>query len=158
MHRLLSEELVWRYSTIKPSTTEIDTRSRFDEIMELTRKGEPVFRALYLKGSNDYLGEAGILSHSTTHNRVMIGYHLLPEYWGMGYATEIVRGLVLDAFTSKKCHRIEALVMQGNSASMRVLEKAGFNFEGILRDYIWKEDGYRDSYYFSMINENNKNR
>lgn len=51
-------------------------------------------------------------------------------YWGHGYATEAVRRLMLLAFGQMKLASIEAEVLAGNEAAIRVLEKTGFREEG----------------------------
>lgn len=55
-----------------------------------------------------------------------IGYGLLPEYWGKGYATEAVRAMVQWASEQPNVKRIEAETEENNAASQRVLQKVGF--------------------------------
>jgi RimJ/RimL family protein N-acetyltransferase len=56
-----------------------------------------------------------------------IGYRLLPSVWGRGYATEGARSLVLKAFTDLDADRVVATTMTVNTASRRVMEKAGLS-------------------------------
>lgn len=56
-----------------------------------------------------------------------IGYRLLPSAWGRGYATEGARALVSKAFTELDADRIVATTMTVNTASRRVMEKAGLS-------------------------------
>lgn len=56
-----------------------------------------------------------------------IGYRLLPSAWGRGYATEGARALVSKAFTDLGADRIVATTMTVNTASRRVMEKAGLS-------------------------------
>jgi ribosomal-protein-alanine N-acetyltransferase len=68
-----------------------------------------------------------------------MGYTISRAYWGQGYATEAVRELVRFAFEEMGLVRLEALCLPGNQASVRVLEKAGMQFEGLLHGYqTWK--------------------
>jgi len=62
---------------------------------------------------------------------VEVGYRLLPEAWGHGYATEGARALVRRGFQDLGLHRIIGLTHPDNIASQRVLRKAG------LRDAGW---------------------
>ncbi|HEV3240098.1 MAG TPA: GNAT family N-acetyltransferase [Casimicrobiaceae bacterium] len=62
---------------------------------------------------------------------VELGYRLLPQAWGYGYATEGARELVRYAFEVLGLHRIIGLTHPGNTASQSVLRKAG------LRDAGW---------------------
>lgn len=78
------------------------------------------------------------------------GYVFLPEYWGQGYATECSRCL-LGHFARQGVREARAYVTLGNSASERVLSKAGFvrtrvipesdRIRGVLHDdveYVWR--------------------
>jgi RimJ/RimL family protein N-acetyltransferase len=62
---------------------------------------------------------------------VELGYRLLPQAWGYGYATEGAHALVRYAFEALGLYRIIGLTHPGNTASQRVLQKAG------LRDAGW---------------------
>ena len=56
-----------------------------------------------------------------------LGYRLLPEAWGLGYATEGARALVRHGFTVLDVEQVVATTMTLNAASRRVLEKAGLS-------------------------------
>ena len=56
-----------------------------------------------------------------------LGYRLLPEAWGLGYATEGARALVRHAFTDLDLASVVATTMTLNLASRRVLDKAGLS-------------------------------
>jgi RimJ/RimL family protein N-acetyltransferase len=58
---------------------------------------------------------------------VEIGYRLLPAHWGRGYATEGARALTARAFTDLGAARVVATTMTVNTASRRVMEKAGLS-------------------------------
>lgn len=62
-----------------------------------------------------------------------IGYWLGQPYWGHGVATQVVRVLAERAFERPAIVRVFAGVHADNPASMRVLEKNGFQREGVLR-------------------------
>jgi RimJ/RimL family protein N-acetyltransferase len=60
-----------------------------------------------------------------------LGYYLFAAHWGQGYATEAVRA-VTQHLLGQGVHRLVATVTAGNSASDRVLQKAGFVFTRVL--------------------------
>jgi len=62
--------------------------------------------------------------------RVEVGYGILPEYEGQGYATEAVKAVCEWAFSEKDVYYVEAETDPDNSASQRVLEKNGFAVTG----------------------------
>ena len=68
----------------------------------------------------------------------VIGYDLLPKYWGKGFSTEAVHRIVKAAFSGDlscgKLNRIQGDTVLGNSASESLLLKVGFKEEGIRRN------------------------
>ena len=64
--------------------------------------------------------------------RASTGYVLARDAWGRGYATELAQAMV-DAALSAGLERVAALCHASHAASARVLEKAGFEREGLLR-------------------------
>jgi len=84
-------------------------------------------------------------------HKVTIGYWLARDYWGKGLMTKIVRSFTNYIFKKYKLKRIEARVFLYNPASKRVLEKTGFQLEGVLRKVFKKGDKYLDEYLLSKI-------
>ncbi|KAK7308855.1 hypothetical protein RJT34_05139 [Clitoria ternatea] len=85
-------------------------------------------------------------------NSAKLGYLVGSKYWGKGIVTRVVKQAVKDAF-SELAHliRIEARVDVENVGSQRVLEKAGFQREGILRKYLYLKGKTRDMVIFSFL-------
>ncbi|KAH0457703.1 hypothetical protein IEQ34_013018 [Dendrobium chrysotoxum] len=84
--------------------------------------------------------------------RVSIGYSVVPELWGKGIATVAVRMAVAAAFEQwPEVERVQALVFLNNPASQRVLEKAGFQKEGVLRKYLVSKGELIDVAMYSFI-------
>lgn len=83
----------------------------------------------------------------------IIGYSLSQKHNGKGYATEAVRQLVRYGFDVLGLHRIEAGVMPKNGGSIRVLEKAGFEKEGISRKSVKINGEWEDHLILAIINE-----
>ncbi len=54
-------------------------------------------------------------------------YALLPEFWGKGYATELLDALSNYILSETNCHTLVAPIVQSNIASIKVAEKNGFN-------------------------------
>ena len=58
-----------------------------------------------------------------------VGYGILPEYWGRGYATELVQVAVAQGFVRLGLTDIISFAQPSNEASRRVMEKTGFAYE-----------------------------
>jgi ribosomal-protein-alanine N-acetyltransferase len=86
--------------------------------------------------------------HETTAE---VGYVLLPAYWNLGYASEIVRALLAFGFGRLSLHRVYGKCDELNLASARVLEKCGLRYEGTLREHVWLRDHWRSTRYYGML-------
>jgi ribosomal-protein-alanine N-acetyltransferase len=81
-----------------------------------------------------------------------IGYWLGEAYWGRGIVTEAVVMLTDCLFASHNFLRLFALPFAGNAASVRVLEKAGYQREAVLRSSSVKYGEPRDQLLYARIN------
>ncbi|WP_142828471.1 GNAT family N-acetyltransferase [Planococcus soli] len=82
----------------------------------------------------------------------VVGYALDKKYNNRGYTTEALKLVVAYAFQKLALHRIEAGVMPGNDASIRVLEKAGFHKEGIAIQNVQINGEWQDHQMLAIIN------
>lgn len=77
----------------------------------------------------NFLGRAGFYFVPEV-NLYEVGYSLLPQYWGQGYATEIVNALLDHAFNTLNLDAVCARTIKGNDNSEKVLHKTGFTYFG----------------------------
>lgn len=80
-----------------------------------------------------------------------IGYWLGEEYWGRGIVTEAVIAMTQYAFSYFDLNRISAGVFEWNPASMRVLQKAGYQFEGIMRKGAIKDGKLINEHIYAIL-------
>ncbi|KAK4749550.1 hypothetical protein SAY87_026999 [Trapa incisa] len=84
--------------------------------------------------------------------RADISYALATDFWGRGVATAAVKLAVARVFGDLgEVLRLQAFVDVGNRASQRVLEKAGFQREGMLRKYTYLKGELKDLYLYSLL-------
>lgn len=106
-----------------------------------------------VKGQNIVIGTCGFHAFEEENFKAEIGYDLHPDYWGKGVMTEVVREVVEYGFNSMGLNRIEAFYHPLNIGSRKVLEKNGFNFEGILRKRFYKKNQFIDAAISSIVRE-----
>jgi RimJ/RimL family protein N-acetyltransferase len=80
-----------------------------------------------------------------------IGYWLGEPYWGRGIMTDAVRAVTAYALSGRGLLRLEAPVFAWNPASMRVLEKCGYQREGILRKSAFKDGEVIDTMLYARV-------
>jgi ribosomal-protein-alanine N-acetyltransferase len=88
-----------------------------------------------IKGNDTPIGGCGI-APVPQHSKGELGYVLHPNYWGNGYATEIVRRLIQYGFENLSLNKVFARADARNPASTRVMLKSGMSIEGTLRQDI----------------------
>ncbi|MGH6760467.1 MAG: GNAT family N-acetyltransferase [Phyllobacterium sp.] len=81
----------------------------------------------------------------------MIGYWIGEPYAGQGYMSEALQLVIPFAFDQLRLHRLEAACIPSNERSIRILEKAGFRREGLLRSYLKINGMWQDHLLFSLI-------
>lgn len=85
-----------------------------------------------LKESGEPIGMCGLIKREALED-VDVGYAFLPQFWGKSYAVEAVRGVLEYAKNIARLTRVVAIVDPENQGSIRVLEKAGFRYEKMVR-------------------------
>jgi ribosomal-protein-alanine N-acetyltransferase len=98
------------------------------------------------------IGSIGLKPGKDVHRfTAEMGYWLAEPFWGKGIMTEAVKSLTAYAIGDLKLHRIFAEPYTTNPASARVLEKAGFACEGILRSNVFKGGKILDQFIYSYV-------
>ncbi|MHB0978895.1 MAG: GNAT family N-acetyltransferase [Thermoleophilia bacterium] len=82
-----------------------------------------------------------------------LGYWLGEPFWARGIMTAAVQAVVRHGFAELGLLRIYAEPYAGNRGSVRVLEKAGFAYEGCLRANVYKNGHVRDQLMYSTVRE-----
>ncbi len=100
------------------------------------------------------IGSIGIFREGNIHRQTAeLGYYIAEEYWGKGIMTEAVKQICEYVFANSDIIRIYAEPFAYNIASCRVLEKAGFQYEGTLRSNAVKNSKVIDMKMYSLLKE-----
>ena len=98
------------------------------------------------------IGSIGAFRQTNIHNKTAeLGYYIAEEYWGKGIMTEAVKQLCDYVFSHTDIIRIYAEPFAYNIGSCRVLEKAGFQYEGTLRSNALKNGNVLDMKMYSKL-------
>lgn len=104
--------------------------------------------------NNVPVGVVSAYHYQPAHERMELGYWLLPEAQGRGIMSEVLPRILQVLPVSFKLHRLEATVETGNMASARLLEKLGFKQEGLLRNYEIKNGKRISLFVYSILLDN----
>ncbi|MGL5436314.1 MAG: GNAT family N-acetyltransferase [Lachnospiraceae bacterium] len=98
------------------------------------------------------IGSIGVFRCDNIHFKTAeMGYYIAEPYWGKGLGTEAVEQTVTYIFEHTDIIRIFAEPFASNAASCRILEKAGFQLEGVLRKNAVKNGEIIDMKMYSLI-------
>jgi ribosomal-protein-alanine N-acetyltransferase len=114
------------------------SRDRFQWIIERLEDAEPIgWITLSIRSWEHQIGE--------------IGYSIAETHHGKGYGFEALRLMLRKAFYDGHLFRVEAKCSVDNVASYKLLEKAGFKREGILREYFNIRGKRFDHFFYSLL-------
>lgn len=121
--------------------------------LELVAKEEPL-ATFAIATESEAVGCIGLRLGVDVHRQTAeLGYWLGEPFWGRGMMTEAVAAFTAEAFRRYDVVRIFAEPFATNTASIRVLEKAGFTCEGMLRANVIKDGKILDTFLYAKLGE-----
>lgn len=148
-----SDDSVTRYMNIEPFQSLQPVEEMIRMLRQLEMEGKALRCVIILQATGEIIGTCGFNYIDHENQRAEIAYDLGTRFWKRGYATEAVQALMEWGIESFKLHRMEAKVDSRNEASISLLEKLGFQEEGLLRDYEKIGTEYQDLKLFSWLNK-----
>lgn len=114
--------------------------------------GEKPLGSFAIAVGDEAVGGIGFtVQNDVARRSAEIGYWLGEEFWGRGITTEALIAVTDYAFSNYDVCRLYAHVFEWNIASARVLEKAGYVFEGRLRKSVTKDGQTIDQLMYAII-------
>ncbi|MDE5698189.1 MAG: GNAT family N-acetyltransferase [Lachnospiraceae bacterium] len=108
--------------------------------------------AFAVTADDKVIGSIGVFRQGNIHRQTAeMGYYIAEAYWGRGIMTEAVRQTCEYVFAQSDIIRIYAEPFADNAASCRVLEKAGFQYEGTLRSNAVKNGKVTDMKMYALL-------
>ena len=157
---MLEKESVCRYLFFGPNTYEV-TRAYFTPLIESISKElsihkrptSPVF-TIRSKGTGEFAGQWGLLPVEFCPAAYLIGYQIDDEWIGRGFGTEACEFLIYYACTQTDAYRLNGDTASENVASMKIMKKCGFTYEGRSPKYWYAGGRYYDQVLYGLLKEN----
>lgn len=118
----------------QPQTNRSEAENWVELISSRWRDEKIGFSALIEKTSNRFIGWCGLWRLKET-NEIEVGYAIIKEFWGKGYAVEASEAFLEYGFETLNLEKIVAVANPENRNSWRVMEKLGMTRDGIGRYY-----------------------
>ena len=103
--------------------------------------------------SRSIIGQISIYNISFSHRRGEMGIWIGNSWWKCGYGGEALQLLIDHAFRELTINRLQCHIFISNKRSISLFQKMGFQQEGLNRQYVLKDDEFRDVYSYSLLHE-----
>jgi [ribosomal protein S5]-alanine N-acetyltransferase len=130
--QLRSDDAINKYIDRKKATCIEDVIKHIQNIEKLVAESESYFWVIVHNESNTFVGTLVLYNINDAHTNAEIGFELLPMYHGNGVLQEVLPELIKYADRILRLDTIEACVHRDNIKSIKILERFGFNTDGIL--------------------------
>lgn len=114
-------------------------------------KGTPTQMIFAIKKDGKLIGELKLQNIRWFNRKAELSIILKKEEQSRGTGTEIVKKIIEYAFGKMNLHRLEAEVIETNSASIKLIEKFGFKKEGVLREAKFQNGKFIDIYRYGLL-------
>jgi len=140
-----------RYWSRPPLPDMAAAESLLAEIISDVAKGRMMKWGLARSEDDFVIGTVTLFQIDLDNGRAELGYALAREHWGQGFMNEALQSLLEYAFEILKLRRLEADVDPRNSASIRTLERLGFQREGFLRERWHVAGEIQDALFYGLL-------
>ena len=153
---LRSDPETMKYIPRPLAKTKDDAHEHIAMILEKIKDNTGINWAITLKGNPKLIGIIGHYRIKPENYRAEIGYMLLPEFHGKGFATEAIKAATAYGFDDMHLHSIEAVIAPENTASEMVLIKNGYVKEAHFLENEFYEGKFLDTVIYSLLKRNFK--
>ncbi len=151
LFEIFSDTQVMRYWSSPPWSGMAEAVEMVESVRRYFAKGSLYQWGVARLSDDVVIGTCTLAEVDVQNRRAEIGFALRQDHWGQGYMTEALRRLLGFSFEELKLHRIEADVDPRNEASIRLLEKLGFQREGYLRERWLVGDEICDTVFYGLL-------
>ncbi len=103
--------------------------------------------------NDELIGDIAVVNYSDQHRQAEIGYCLGRAWWGQDIMPEALSSVIHYLFDTIGFHRVTLMHDTDNPASGRVMQKAGLQYEGTMRQAILRRDGtWADKAVYGAVN------
>lgn len=157
LYTLFSSEAVMKFMDVEIFENVSEAAQMVTFFREKLETGEGMRWAICDKGQDELIGTCGYHHMSRSNFKAEIGYDLIPAYWGKGIMTNAIHSLLQYGFEQLQLNRIEAIVDPTNINSYKLLDRLGFQREGLHRQAFYEKGRFVDVYIYSMLQGDYKN-
>jgi [ribosomal protein S5]-alanine N-acetyltransferase len=124
------------------------------EWLTMVQNFEGPFRYFAIIVDGKLAGSIGLSPKTDIYRKnAEVGYFIAPGFWNRGITSRALKAITAYAFNTFDIVRVYAEPFADNTASRRVLEKAGYIHEATFKNYVIKNGIIKDSCVYSVLKE-----
>jgi ribosomal-protein-alanine N-acetyltransferase len=150
LHAAYGDAEAMRFWDSLPSRDEAETAARIRGSRNVSPQWHAAFAVLQCQ-TGQFVGMVNYHWRQPWNRRLAIGWILARPWWRQGLAAEATSALLKHCFIALGTHRVEAHIEPGNAASIRLAERQGFRYEGMMRDWLFVADQPRDMLLYALL-------
>ena len=151
LFEIFSDRQVMRYWSSAPWTDPAEGVEMVASVRRSFADGSLFQWGVARRSDSTLIGTCTLAQVDEKNRRAEIGFALRADQWGQGYMSEATHTLLRFAFEELGLHRLEADVDPRNEASIRLLERLGFQREGYLRERWLVDQEINDTVFYGLL-------
>jgi ribosomal-protein-alanine N-acetyltransferase len=151
LHGLMSDAEVMAYWDIGEIEDEALTGQILESQLKAMARDDALHWAMMRNEDGAFIGCCDLSDIDRWHRRAEIGFISARAYWGEGYVLEAMQAVLDHAAEGLHLKRLSARTHLGNLRSARLLERLGFEEEGVLRGHVDRDGERRDCQLFGLL-------
>lgn len=148
---IMSRREVTKYYGMSNLTEMNEAEKIIESFRQTFESGRGIRWGVVERETGAFIGTVGLNNLNLKSRKAEIGFELHPSYWNKGYVSEAVKEVLAYCFSQLGLFRLGAVTFPENGASIALLQKLGFEKEGMLRGYLCQDDRSHDALIFSLL-------
>jgi [ribosomal protein S5]-alanine N-acetyltransferase len=153
VYEIFGDEAVTRYYGLETYTGIEQAAERITLYRQNFMKRQSLRWGITFKDDDWLLGTVGIMNWKPRFFNAALGYDMAKRHWRQGIMFEALTAVLDYAFSTMQMNRLEAFVMPQNEPSSQLLEKLGFQNEGLMRQYGYWRGEFHDLVLYSLLKD-----
>lgn len=156
MHEYSIDDRLYKYLEFEPFKNIDETKAYLQKLIDRMGTNVQGRKCMYwfirTRDTHKIIGSIGLVDIDFFKGSAAWGYAISPDYWGRGHILEAQLLIVSYFFDTLKMNRLWGITIIDNEATISSVLSAGFQQEGVLRDYYRRADGQRkDGFIYSLL-------
>jgi ribosomal-protein-alanine N-acetyltransferase len=144
-----------RYTYLDALTSLEEAKKAFERVLRIQEDDDQGTQYVASLGNNEDIGivDYDVIMKNHEGGIFELGYFIMPEYWGLGFGTEMSQAFIDFLFENYNVHKIVASCNSNNVSSEHIMIKLGMTYEGKLRKVRLKNGIWDDETKYGLLRE-----